>query len=140
MITFAAPEDREMLAELKEAGLVTPIVLEAIHHRLDRMENPDLNGFLLAGAEVIDELDWLSWLIRRHGCYRFGPVRLGIEVGSERWTESPNLPYAVLPVPQEGMRKCLAGVLRPDLPVNGLRAAATLKELRQLKADWERRK
>ena len=43
MINFAAAIDRELLAELKEASLVTPIVLEAIHGRLDDEEHTDLN-------------------------------------------------------------------------------------------------
>jgi hypothetical protein len=139
MITFTAAADRELLSELKEAGLVTPIVLEAIHSTLAEAENPALNDFLLAGAEWIDEREWLTWLIRHHACYRFGPVRLTkgfrvSEAGLDR--AGPNLPYAALPVPQEGEPGWLVGVLRPDLPVLGLRAAATLLELRELKAGW----
>jgi len=149
MINFAAAIDRELLAELKEASLVTPIVLEAIHGRLDDEEHTDLNEFLLAGADLIDEREWLIWMIRRHGCYRFGPVRLAVDAGGERWVqagladaerirEAANLPYAVLPVPKAGQPACMVAVLRPDLPVSGLRAAATLRELRQLRADWAR--
>ena len=148
MIVFEDSRDRELLAELKEAGLVTPITLEAICGRLAAREDPGLSEFLLAGAELIDEADWLTWMIRRHGCYRFGPVQLAADFGSERWqaavgggelfplSQHPNLPYALLPVPAAGRAACLVAVLRPDHPIAGLPAAATLAELRELRGRW----
>jgi hypothetical protein len=147
MIVFEETRDRELLAELKEAGLVTPITLEAICARLASWEDPGLSEFLLAGAELIDEANWLTWMIRRHGCYRFGPVKLAADFGSERWqavasgelppvSHHPNLPYALLPVPASGRPACLVAVLRPDYPVSGLPAAATLTEIRELRRRW----
>ncbi len=148
MIVFEEARDRELLAELKEAGLVTPITLEAICGRLGTREDPGLSEFLLAGFDLIGEADWLTWMIRRHGCYRFGPVQLAADFGSERWQaavgggelpplpQHPNLPYALLPVPASGRPACLVAVLRPDHPVAGLPAAATLKELRELRQRW----
>lgn len=148
MILFEDPRDRELLAELKEAGLVSPITLEAICSQLPPREEPGLSEFLLAGAEQIKEADWLTWMIRRHGCYRFGPVRLSPDFGSLRWQAlagggepgpvalHPNLPYALLPVPAAGRPSCLVAVLRPDYPVPGLPAAATLRELRDVRQAW----
>jgi len=147
MIVFEDTRDRELLAELKEAGLVTPITLESICARLVPGEEPGLSEFLLAGADLVPEADWLTWMIRRHGCFRFGPVHLAADFGSERWQalayrelppleQHPNLPYAMLPVPAAGRPACLVAVLRPDYPVPGLPAAATLPEIRDLRRRW----
>jgi len=147
MIVFEDVRDRELLAELKEVGLVTPITLEAICEQLGSRDEVGLSEFLLAGADLIDVPEWLTWMIRHHGCYRFGPVRLAASLGPEGWQDegpgefhrilhSPNLPYARLPVPAVGRAASLIGVLRPDYPIAGLPAAATLPELRELRNRW----
>lgn len=132
MITFSDPAERELVAELKEAGLLTPIIMEQISRSLARSDRAGLDDFLLAGAPFIPERDWLSWLIRRHRCYRFGPVRLAAD--AETWKATvvgPNLPYLQRPSGDH-----LVGILRPDLPAGGWRAAATLSELGELRKAW----
>lgn len=140
MAAFVDPAERALLAELKEAAIITPAVTEAIQVALGRAEHYSFEEFLLAGAEAIDERHWLSWLIRQQNCLRFGPVVLdGAE--AEGWPppaarDEPlpaNLPYARL---KSGA--FLYGVLRPDVAVEGYRAAATLTELRELRRAWER--
>ncbi|HEY3755211.1 MAG TPA: hypothetical protein VGL42_03580 [Opitutaceae bacterium] len=137
MAAFIAPKERELLAELKEAAILTPAVIDSMHAALGRAENFSFDEFLLAGADVIDERHWITWLIRHRGCYRFGPVRLAPE--ARNWpplvaAEQPlpsNLPYTRA---ESGI--FLVGVLRPDLKVNGYRAAGTLRELRELRTAW----
>jgi hypothetical protein len=148
MMHFQAPRaDAELLAELREVGLLTPENIERIDLRMGRPESGRLDDFLLAGAEDIPAADWIAWLIRRHGCHRFGPVR---------WNEScrrapeldpgdsPNLPYGIC---RDG--GLLVAVLRPDLrdalekrrlAPRLLWAAATLKESTDLRAAWSARK
>lgn len=139
MAAFVDPAERALLAELKEAAIITPAVMEAIQRAVSRVESHSFEDFLLAGAEAIDERQWLSWLIRSQGCYRFGRVRLAEHaetwgIRHERDQPLPaNLPYART---DSGM--FLVAVLRPDLPVTGYRAAATLTELRELRSDWRR--
>jgi hypothetical protein len=143
MMHFAEPAvDGELMAELRDAGLLAPDVIDCIDAILGRPETGTLNEFLLAGAELVPEKPWLTWLIRRHGCHRFGRVAWP-EQGAA-WTrlelpEAGNLPY----------RECddgslLVAVLRPDLleatrlswPAPQHRAAATLAEMRALHAAW----
>jgi len=138
-------EDTPMLAELKEAGILTPDVIERIDRELNRPESGSLDQFLLAGAGHVAEREWLSWLIRRHGCHRFGRVAWSDEAAEWPTAESDsNQPYR---------RGCdghaLVAVLRPDRwattearfsgqPLH--RAAATLGEVRELRAArarWE---
>jgi len=144
MMHFAEPAaDGELMAELRDAGLLAPDVIERIDLLLGQPETGTLNDFLLAGAEVIPEKPWLTWLIRRHGCHRFGRVAWDGAAAGWSQMEMPregNLPY----------RECagsslLVAVLRPDLmaatarqwPVPQLRAAATLAEMRALHAAWK---
>lgn len=141
MAAFADPAERVLLADLKEAGVLTPAVMDAIHSALGRAERYSLDEFLLAGADAIDERHWLSWLIRHHECYRFGPVRLD-EAAAGNWPppatrDMPlpsNLPYCRI---ESGMY--LIAVLRPDQETHGFRAAATLAELKELRTAWRRR-
>jgi hypothetical protein len=145
MMHFLDPAaDGEFLAELREAGLVTPDVIEQVDARLGRPEMGTLNEFLLAGADSIPEKPWLTWLIRRHGCHRFGRVEWPEDSASWARAEPPedgNLPYR-----QCRDRSLLLAVLRPDLlaarppPWSGTchRAAATLAEIRSLQAAWRR--
>jgi hypothetical protein len=144
MMHFAEPAaDGELMAELRDAGLVAPDAIERIDALMGRPETGTLNEFLLAGAAVIPERPWLTWLIRRHGCHRFGRVAWPGEAGAWARAELPadgNLPY----------RECedhslLLAVLRPDLlaatgrrwPGRLHRAAATLAEIRALHAAWK---
>ena len=66
--------DGELLAELKEFGILNPDTIGRIDLSLGRPESGTLNDLLMAGDRFIPEKDWLSWLIRRHGCHRFGRV------------------------------------------------------------------
>jgi hypothetical protein len=137
--------DEALASELRESGILTPDVIERIDAALGRPEHCDLDDFLLSGAEIIKAADWLSWLIRRHGCHRFG--RVAWHEDAREWLrggmpDDLNLPY----------RRCadgrpLVAVLRPDkvtLTVERMRketpvwAAATLAEVRALKIAWER--
>jgi hypothetical protein len=132
--------DGELLAELKDAGVLTPAVIDRIHQAMGRPESGGLNDFLLAGAELVPDGPWLSWLIRRHGCHRFGRVFRHEE--APPWIgESPpqdgNLPYR-----QASAGTLLVAVLRPDLRAGTSRrlaparlhwAAGTLPELRKLR-------
>lgn len=147
MIPFQDPgADGELFAELREVGLVNPKAIGKIEDLLGRPETCTLNDFLLSGCGVIPERDWLSWLIRRHGCHRFGRVAwdpgMAVPAGLDADTE-PNLPYRL------AAGGCaLVAVLRPDVadatreclgPVRPLWAAATLSELGALRAAWSRR-
>jgi hypothetical protein len=130
------------MAELKDAGLLAPDVIDRIDAILGRPETGTLNEFLLAGAGVIPERPWLTWLIRRHGCHRFGRVAWqgeGAPWAQSEPTEPGNLPYR-----ECDDRSLLVAVLRPDLlgeterrwPGPQHRAAATLAEIRALHAAW----
>ena len=142
MMHFEQPaRDNLLLAELRELGLVTPDVIERIDSALDRPESGTLNGFLLAGADLISEPAWLSWLIRHHGCHRFSRVA---------WTPSaPEGPGAEgnLPYSRRKDGDLLVAVLRPDrweetsqrlAPARLQRAAATLAEIRDGHRAWRR--
>jgi hypothetical protein len=137
--------DGELMAELRDVGLLDPALIERIDMALDRPETGTLTEFLLGGADFVAENAWLFWLIRRHGCQRFGPV--GWRPEAEPWArEGPpadgNLPYRTCP--DAG---CLVAVLRPDLlaatarrwPGPLHRAAATLREMRALHSAWKDR-
>lgn len=138
----AAP-DGALLAELKDAGVLTPDVIDRTHGEMGRPETGTLSDFLLSGAGCIPEKPWLYWLIRRHGCHRFGRAVLhGDAVDVAGAAEDDNLPYRLC---SDG--SLLVAVLRPDLleptvrrlsprPVH--RAAAALSELRDLRAAWRR--
>ena len=136
----SADNDDSLLAELKDAEVLDPGSIERIHEAMGRPESGSLTEFLLAGADVIPENPWLTWLIRRHGCHRFG--RVSWRQGEAEWSVAPaamgpNLPYRRTP---EGV--LLVAVLRPDLladtakrlsPHRLLWAAGTLPELRGLR-------
>ena len=137
--------DAPMLTELKEMGLLTPATIERIDQALDRPETGTLNEFLLGGAEIIPERDWLSWLIRRHGCHRFGRVAWREEAAAWAQIDPPadgNLPY------RRGLKgDPLIALLRPDRweataarfgGARPHRAAATLGEIRELARAWAR--
>ena len=124
---------------------MNPRAIEKIGELLGRPETCTLNDFLLAGCGIIPERDWLSWLIRRHGCHRFGRVAwdsgITLPTGPDAETE-PNLPYRMA-----AGGRALVAMLRPDLadatrkrlgPVRPLWAAATLSELGALRAAWSR--
>jgi hypothetical protein len=135
--------DGGLLGELKDAGVLDPGTMERIHESMGRPESGTLSDFLLAGAELIPEKPWLYWLIRRHGCHRFGRVIRHAE--EEPWRGAagcghPNLPY------RRTSEGCwLVAVLRPDqladaarwlAPARLLWAAGTLPELRSLRDSW----
>jgi hypothetical protein len=138
-----AAVDGELLAELKDAGVLTPDAIDRIHLEMGRPECGTLSEFLLAGAGIVPEKPWLYWLIRRHGCHRFGRVILeegeAVCTGAAPQAED-NLPY----------RQCtdgalLVAVLRPDRTAATAQrlaprrlhwAAGTLAEMRDLRASW----
>lgn len=144
MMHFTNPSiDGPCLAELREVGVLTPDVIERIDESIGRPETGTLNEFLLVGTDLIPEGAWLTWLIRRHGCHRFGRVQWHRDTAMWAKEASPaegNLPY----------RSCadgvlLVAVLRPDvMPMTIQRwptvrlhgAAATLRELRELHQHW----
>ena len=146
MMHFTNPAaDGPCLAELREVGVLAPDVIEKIDARMGRPETGTLNEFLLAGTELVPESAWLTWLIRRHGCHRFGRVQWNAETTAwlkEASSTEGNLPY----------RRCVDGallvaVLRPDVMSTTARrwpnvrlhgAAATLRELRDIHANWQR--
>lgn len=140
MMRFSHPEiDGALAAELRDAGLLAPDIDERIERALGRPEVGTLDDYLLAGADCVPEGPWLAWLIRRHGCHRFGRVGWSEQAGALAADGPPpggNLPY----------RRCpggalLVAVLRPDRRQETVRAhpagpllwaAATLRELRAL--------
>ena len=104
--------DGELMAELRDVGLLAPDSLERIDALMGHPETGTLNAFLLAGAEVIPEKPWLTWLIRQHGCHRFG--RVAWQGASAAWArgdlpEEGNLPYRACED-----RSLIVAVLRPD--------------------------
>lgn len=142
MIRFEdAKGDGPLWAEMRDAGLVDPAAIDRIDAILGRPESCTLDQVLLGGAEVIADAAWLSWLIRRHGCHRFGRVtRCG---PPEAWPRDDPLAEGNLPY-----RRCaepghwLVAVMRPDrwgcterrhAGLTLLPAAATLPELRELR-------
>ena len=145
MMHFTHPTaDGELMAELRDAGLLTPDSIGRIDALLGQPETGTLNDFLLAGAEVIPEKPWLTWLIRRHGCHRFG--RVFWEGEARAWAEhgpgeEGNLPYRAC-----DDHSLLVAVLRPDLMTATVqrwpgplhRAAATLAEVRSLHTAWNK--
>ncbi len=75
MIHFIdSARDGELIAELRDEGVLARDVIALIDESMGRPESGTLNDFLLAGADFIPEKAWLSWLIRRYGCHRFGHV------------------------------------------------------------------
>jgi len=136
---YEAARDGAFLAELREFGLLTPDVMERIDAALNRPETGTLNEFLLAGAEFVSEPDWLTWLIRQHGCHRFGRAGWRGPVAAGPGAEG-NQPFRRV---WDG--SVLVAVLRPDrwAETEGRmagfrlhRAAATLRELRALHVSW----
>ena len=137
--------DGELMAELRDVGLLDPSLIERIHALMGQPESGTLNDFLLAGAEVIAENAWLFWLIRRHDCQRFGQVRWRPE--AEPWAQDGPPPAGNLPYRGCSDGGGLLAILRPDLlaatpPVAGWpqplhRAAATLREMRALHLAWQ---
>ncbi len=135
--------DGELMAELRDAGLLDPALIERIDAAMGRPETGTLNAFLLGGADFIAENAWLFWLIREHGCHRFGRVGWRPEAGG--WSRAGPPPDGNLPYRSCADAGCLVAVLRPDLWVETSRrwpgplhrAAATLKELRTLQAAWQ---
>ena len=137
--------DGVFFGELREAGILTPEIIDRIDALMGRPETGTLNDFLLAGADLVPEKTWLTWLIRRHGCHRFGQVSMHEEIRA--WaTEGPpadcNLPYR-----RCGNGTILVALLRPDCADAALKrwlqsslvwAAATLRELSDLRAAWRR--
>ncbi len=137
--------DGALAGELREAGLLAPHLIDRIDAALGRPETGTLDAFLLAGAACIPERAWLSWLIRRHGCHRFGRVAWSddvAEIARDGFPPEGNLPF----------RRCADGTLltalfRPDRREATARrftsfrlawAAATLEEVRELHASWRR--
>jgi len=137
--------DGELFGELREAGILTPEVIDRIDALMERPETGTLNNFLLAGADLVPEKTWLTWLIRRHGCHRFGRVSLHDEMLGWR-RDGPaldgNLPYR-----RATDGSVFVAVLRPDLKEGAVKgwpmsrlmwAAASLRELSDLHAAWRR--
>jgi hypothetical protein len=138
--------DTELLAALKDEGVLAPDIVARIDESMGRPESGTLDAFLLAGAEHIPEKAWLSWLIRRHGCHRFG--RVGWREEAAGWAGQGVPPDGNLPFRRCADGSVLVAVLRPDrLPATVARlgvtrvhpAAATLREIRDLAAEWRRR-
>jgi hypothetical protein len=139
--------DGELMAELREVSLLSPDILERIDARMGQPETGTLDDLLLAGADWICEPDWISWLIRRHGCHRFGPVSWAKETGFRARGEVAalsNLPYRV-----SADGGLLIATLRPDRRAEAaasfpaprlLWAAATLRETRTLRSEWQSRR
>ncbi|HEX3728418.1 MAG TPA: hypothetical protein VHV47_01345 [Opitutaceae bacterium] len=147
MIRLRQPADAALLADLKDAGLLTPDILEGMEAAAGRPEEATLNEYLLAGAERVSEEAWLAWLIRRHGCHRYGRVSWRAE--AQAWARSGLPPEGNLPCRAcaDG-RHALLAVMRPDRIAASerrypgliwLRAAATLPEMRDLHSAWMRR-
>jgi len=154
MMHFRDPAaDGELLAELKDESVLAPDAIARIDALLGSPESGALNDFLLAGAAIIPEPAWLTWLIRRHDCHRFGRVAWHDEAaGWARGGVPPdgNLPYRraadgaiLVAVLRPDRRAATAARLRPataDPPAPRLHwAAATLREMRELRSAWERR-
>ena len=117
MMHFIEPAaDGELMAELRDAGLLAPDAIERIDALMGRPESGTLNDFLLAGAELIPEMPWLTWLIRRHGCHRFGQVVWHGEAA----------PWAQGDLPG-GRQRALSGMRRPQ-PVGGGAATRSARE------------
>ncbi len=145
MMHFANPAvDGPLLAELREVGVLTPEVMDRIDERMGRPETGTLNEFLLAGADFIAEGVWLTWLIRRHRCHRFGRVRWNQEIAT--WANEASLTEGNLPYRRCTDGAMLVAVLRPDAmkltsqrwPATRLHAAAaTLRELHDLHQQWQ---
>ena len=140
------PRDGECLAELRDMSVLTPDILDQIDARLGRRERGTLNEILLGGADLIPEGPWLTWLIRRHHCHRFGRVKWKeamAALGKGGPIGDGNLPY----------QRCVDGslllaVMRPDLLPSAMDfwkaatthlAAASLVEMRELYAAWQGR-
>jgi hypothetical protein len=96
--------DGELMAELRDTGVLAPDLIDRIEAAMGRPECGTLNDFLLAGADLIPEKPWLSWLIRRHGCHRFGRVAWHDEAGA--WVRGG----------PGSMEICLFGAGRPIAP------------------------
>jgi hypothetical protein len=153
MMHFMDPAaDGELLAELKDASVLAPDAIARIDALLGSPESGALNDFLLAGADIIPEPAWLTWLIRRHDCHRFGRVTWHDEAA--RWARGGVPPECNLPYRPTADGAILVAVLRPDrraattarltpAPADPLAprlhwAAATLREMRELRTAWER--
>jgi hypothetical protein len=146
MIHFLdAAADGAWMAELKDAGLLAPDKIELIHGLMGRPETGTLNEFLLAGADIVSEPAWLCWLIRLHGCHRYGKAVWRSE--AVKWAQHGIPPDGNLPYRECGDQTLMVAVLRPDLLQSGaeglrktrcLRAAATLREARELHSAWRR--
>lgn len=146
MIHFnPASADGRLLAELKDAGVLSPDIIEQIYAAMGRPENGTLDEFLQAGADFIRENDWLSWLIRRHGCHRFG--RAIRHETATLWEECGLPADGNFPYRRCGTGHVLVAVSRPDRfegtqrRVKGFRplwAAATLREILDLRAGQKR--
>jgi hypothetical protein len=141
MIYFTpASADGQLLSELKDASVLTPDVIDRVYSAMGRPESGTLDEFLQAGADFIPHNGWLTWLIRRHGCHRFGKVAW--HETAVAWPEDEcfcdgNIPYRTC-----ANDRVLVAVSRPDRldatrrrlrPLRPLWAAATLGEIRELK-------
>lgn len=135
--------DGEFMAGLRDAGILTPDLIDRIDAAMGRPDSGALTDFLLAGAEIIPELTWLTWLIRRHGCHRVGPVTLQsdtLAAITNRDTLGDNLPYRFT-----ADDSLLIALVRPDrwaeetqilTPRRCIKVAATLREARALRTAW----
>lgn len=140
---LASSRDGGFIAELRDAGILTPDAIERIDAAMGRPETGTLTDFLLAGADIVPERTWLTWLIRRHGCHRFGRVEWNREIAPRipnRMSIGENLPYRAC---ADG--SLLVAVLRPDrltedieqfAPQRCIKAAVTLREARELRSVW----
>ena len=138
--------DGELLAELKDAGVLTPDVIERIDAQLGHPETGSLNEFLLAGAALIPSGEWLSWLIRQHGCHRFGRVTWHEEAAA--WLPAGILPEGNLAYRPTADGRPMIALLRPDFRAataerfrspSPVWAAATLSEIGALRSVWAHR-
>ena len=96
--------DERLLDDLRDASVLTPDIASRIHAAMGHPENATLDEFLLAGADHIPETEWITWLIRRHDCHRFGRVRL-------EESEIGGLPLVPPAEPNRPYRSCRDGSL-----------------------------
>ncbi len=140
MIPLTDPSaDGPLLAELMEVGLLAPDVIQRIDLAAGPRETMALNDYLLAGADFVPEPAWLAWLIRRHGCHRFGPV--GWHAEAAGWAQGELPAHGNLAYRQAAGGAPVVAVLRPDRlktggAANPVWAAATLRELRTVRTAW----
>lgn len=144
MISFLqGSEDDLFLLELRDVGIITPDITKKIEASLVRNSQINLSEFLIAGADYINQGQWLSYLIRFKGCYRFGAVNWNEQAKLWSYQGLPsdaNFPYLLT-----GEQRGMVAILRPDRlketasrlkALRPLWAAPTLNEIKALRKAW----